>query len=67
MVVEFIAEAPLISLISLAMGNKGLIVADGLRFARPGRPFTLADTFVCANHPHPSPRPTALNRCLLLH
>lgn len=37
---------PLISVISLAVGNKGLICADGLQPTRPLGPFTFTDKFV---------------------
>lgn len=59
---------PLISVISLAEGNKGLIWADGLQPTRPLGPFTFCDNFVSLlighiNHFGPS----APFDCLLLH
>lgn len=59
---------PLISVISLTVGNKGLIGADGLQPTRPLGPFTFPDKFVSSlighiNHCGPS---EAFD-CLLLH
>lgn len=59
---------PLISVISLAAGNKGLICADGLQPTRPLGPFTFADKFVSwligrINHAAPA-RHSTVCRCI---